>query len=156
MRIYLNELHPRLKLTPPFRLLLLKTLKTFIETESLHGAEVSVILTDDNHLESLNAKYRNKSGTTDVLSFPYQEELICNKKLRSGEDFILGEIYISMDQVVDQARDDNVSAAERTVFILIHGLYHLIGYCHGNPEDFNRMEALVYKIYNKALKFCRK
>ena len=155
MRIYLNELHPRQKLTPSFRLLILRTLKAFIKAESLPGAEISVILTEDRHLESLNDKYRNKKQPTDVLSFPYQEENFFSHKNKSGENFLLGEIYISMDQVVEQARNDKVSVASRTVFLLIHGLYHLLGYDHGSPEAFKEMENLVNNLYKKALNFNR-
>ncbi len=149
MRVYINELHPHIKPDPSFRYIILKTVKAFLKKEQLPGAEISVIFSDDTHLQSLNYRYRQKNQPTDVLAFPFIEGDLWRRRFEDGGKFILGEIYISLDQVTLQAEEDNVKTAERAVFLLIHGLYHLLGYEHDNDKDFEEMETLVQKLYKE-------
>ncbi len=76
------------------------------------------MLADDATLADLNQRFKKRSGPTDVLSFPLDEE-----------DF-LGEVYVSIDRARDQAREYDESEERETKRLVLHGLLHLLGYTH--------------------------
>lgn len=77
--------------------------------------EISLALVSDQEIKKLNRTYRSINRPTDVLSFP-------------GEGNFLGEIIIDYGQIKRQARHFGHSARQELIFILVHGLLHLIGY----------------------------
>ncbi len=100
-------------------------------------AEVSITLTDDKEIHKLNRKYRNIDKPTNVLSF----EL--------GDDILLGDIYISLDTVVREAKDANISVEEHTAHMVVHGVLHLLGYDHLNNYEAKIMESKEIAILKK-------
>lgn len=98
------------------------------------GAEVSIILTDDANIHSLNRQYRNIDRATNVLSF----EL--------GDDMLLGDVYISLDTVRREAAAAGISVAEHTAHMVVHGVLHLMGYDHIDNADAIVMEAKEIKV----------
>lgn len=87
--------------------------------------ELSILLTDDEHIAELNNRYRGKEGPTNVLAFPMSES-------NAG---MLGDIVISLDTARREA-DACEEPLPLTVFrLLIHGLLHLIGYDHETSEE---------------------
>lgn len=103
----------------------------------LPGAEVSVLLTGDRYMRTLNRRYRGKDRTTDVLSFP----------MRGGRDDrfpsrLLGDIVISIPAAARQAKEQGGSLRSEIDRLLVHGFLHLLGYAHerGGTEA-RRMEA---------------
>lgn len=93
----------------------------------LKDTEVSVCLTDDETVRSLNKTYRGKDKPTDVLSFVYNEP--------AGKYTLLGEIVISVDTAERQARDLGHSLEEEIKRLLVHGFVHLLGYDHERGEE---------------------
>ncbi len=91
-------------------------------------SEVSIILTNDTEIHEINRIHRNVDKPTNVLSF----EL--------GDDVLLGDIYISLDTVMREADDANISIAEHTAHMVVHGVLHLMGYDHINDDDAAVME----------------
>ena len=100
-------------------------------------SEVSIILTDDAEIHALNRDWRGKDAPTNVLSF----EL--------GDDVLLGDIYISLDTVVREAKDANISVAEHTAHMVVHGVLHLLGYDHLDDKQAKKMESQEIKILAK-------
>ena len=98
------------------------------------GAEVSIILTNDQKIQQLNREYRNLDKPTNVLSF----EL--------GDDVLLGDIYVSLDTVLREAADENISVEDHTAHMVVHGVLHLQGYDHIKNRDANKMEKMETKI----------
>lgn len=88
-----------------------------------HGAEVSIILTDDAHIHELNKQYRNIDRPTNVLSF----EL--------GDPQLLGDIYISYDTVMREAGGDAKKFIDHAMHMAVHGTLHLLGYDHIDDDD---------------------
>lgn len=84
-----------------------------------------MFLTDDVTVRSLNSEYRNKDQSTDVLSFSQLEGE--NKLLTSP---LLGDIVISVQTAVRQARERALAIEEELLRLIIHGLLHLAGYEH--------------------------
>jgi rRNA maturation RNase YbeY len=102
---------------------------------------VNIIFRDDAFLADLNSHYRQKRGSTDVLSFPADPEL-----------GILGEIYISVDTARRQALDFGVTLREEILRLVCHGCLHLCGYDHHRRNDSARMEAKAEKYLGRFLK----
>lgn len=100
-------------------------------------SEVSITLTDDTEIHALNKMYRNMDKPTNVLSF----EL--------GDDILLGDIYISLDTVMREARDANISVAEHTAHMVVHGMFHLLGYDHLTDAQARVMEGKEIKVLHK-------
>lgn len=99
-----------------------------------HDAEVSITLTNDKEIHQLNRQYRNIDKPTNVLSF----EL--------GDDLLLGDIYISLDTVMREAADADISVSEHTAHMIVHGVLHLLGYDHLNNRQARVMEGKEVKI----------
>ena len=101
--------------------------------------EISLLLTDDETIRQLNKEYRNKDKSTDVLSFPMEDEIM------------LGDIAISVDTAKRQAEEAEINLDRETAFLFIHGLLHLLGYDHEtSQEDETEMFALQELILNEA------
>lgn len=104
--------------------------------------EISLLLTDDETIRQLNKEYRNKDKSTDVLSFPMEDEIM------------LGDIVISVDTAKRQAEEAEINLDRETAFLFIHGLLHLLGYDHEtSQEDEAEMFALQEKILKKLIDY---
>lgn len=101
------------------------------------NSEVSIILTDDAEIHEINRVYRGVDRPTNVLSF----EL--------GDDVLLGDIYISLDTVVREAKAANISVAEHVAHMVVHGVLHLQGYDHIDDGDAVIMESKEVQILKK-------
>lgn len=100
-------------------------------------SEVSIILTDDKEIHELNRQYRNIDKPTNVLSF----EL--------GDDILLGDIYISLDTVMREAKELNITVEEHTAHMVVHGVLHLLGYDHIKDDDAIVMETKEISVLEK-------
>jgi probable rRNA maturation factor len=86
-------------------------------------AELSIALVGDAEMRPLNAKYRLKNKTTDVLSFAVEDQ-------PSAASRLLGDVIISVEQARRQAKERSHSLRREMVTLLIHGILHLLGYDH--------------------------
>jgi probable rRNA maturation factor len=100
-------------------------LSRFIQLEAL------LRLTDDAELRALNAQFRDKDETTDVLSFASEEFVDGVFQPRHAEPvFHLGEIYISMPLCERQALEHGHSVDAELTLLTVHGALHLLGFDH--------------------------
>jgi probable rRNA maturation factor len=104
----------------------------------LGHAELSVLLTDDDHIRNLNRRYRDKDRPTDVLSFPLDAP-----KRGSRQAFALGDVVISIDTAARQAASRRRELQVEVTHLLAHGLLHLIGHDHGSAPEKQKMWALT-------------
>lgn len=103
-------------------------------------AEVGLVVTDDATVRDLNRRYLGRDETTDVLSFGHEA---------GSEPFVtppdgvrrLGEIVLSHPTAERQALEADRSVQEEVAHLVAHGLLHLLGYDHAEPEDERRMRA---------------
>lgn len=105
----------------------------------------SVILTDDEEVHILNREYRNIDRTTDVISFALND----NGSI-PGPINVLGDIYISIPKMMEQAKEYGHSEKREVAFLAVHGLLHLLGYDHtlGEKEE-KEMFDLQKEILNE-------
>ena len=103
---------------------------------------VSFIIVDNEEIHKINKDYRNIDRPTDVISFA----TIDGNSDRSLS-YELGDIYISIDKMNDQAKEYGHSQMREFAFLVTHGLLHLLGYDHMNKID----EEIMFKKQDELL-----
>lgn len=103
-------------------------------------AEVTILLTDDQQIESLNASFRGLNKPTNVLSFPFEDHPGGETEQDSGT--YLGDLALASGVVRREAIDQAKSTSDHFNHMIVHGLLHLLGYDHEDDESAEAMEAL--------------
>jgi len=105
-----------------------------LQKERLEAStEVGVLLTTDEEVHRLNKEYRGVDRTTDVLSFSLEDEDEMFHPPPEGVRW-LGEVVVSYPQAVRQAAEYGHSVEREVAFLTVHGVLHLLGYDHEQPE----------------------
>ena len=102
---------------------------------------MSIIIVDNKTIHEINKQYRNIDRETDVISFALEEGETIEEPVKT-----LGDIYISIDKVYEQAKEYNHSVKRELFFLVTHGFLHLLGYDHMNKEDEEKMFSLQEEI----------
>jgi len=103
--------------------------------------EVSVKLSDDSEVHSLNKAYRGKDKPTNVLSFPQiQPDLLETLANTDDGEALLGDIILAYETCRDEASAKNISFSHHVSHLIVHGSLHLLGYDHENEIDAGLME----------------
>ena len=109
-----------------------------LETEHM----ISFILVDNETIHQINKDYRNIDRPTDVISFATIDSSITREL-----SYELGDIYISIDKVYEQATAYNHSVMREFAFLVTHGTLHLLGYDHieydAEQEMFKKQEEVL-------------
>jgi probable rRNA maturation factor len=100
--------------------------------------DLSVVLCTDKFIHSLNNDFRKKDRPTDVLSFPYGDDL---ESLHSESVRMLGDIIISVETAGRQAESRGHTLRHEVTVLLVHGILHLLGYTHENDDDETEMNS---------------
>lgn len=117
-----------------------------------YDAELSVTLTDNANIRSLNNEYRNIDRATDVLSFPlYEVEEIEAIEGDEDEPICLGDIVVSLERAQEQATEYGHSFEREVAFLCVHSVLHLLGYDHElgaeqEKEMFEKQEEILKKM----------
>lgn len=109
--------------------------------------EVSVLLSDDEGISSLNAEYRGVEGPTDVLSFSQHE----GEDEFAGEENLLGDLVISVETAKRQAKEQGRALDAEIDMLVAHGLLHLLGYDHAEPAEAETMFARQNELLGQGL-----
>jgi probable rRNA maturation factor len=104
-------------------------------------AELSVVLVDEGSMEQLHVKWMDEPGPTDVLSFP-MDELRPTKDDEEPEPGLLGDVVLCPAVARRQAKDAGHSTEDELQLLCTHGILHLLGYDHAEPEEEREMFAL--------------
>ena len=99
-------------------------IETIVASENKILGEISYVFCDDEYLHSINMQYLNHDTLTDIISFDYTEG-----------DIISGDIFVSIERVVDNAKDFNVPFDEELKRVLAHGVLHYCGYKDKSDDD---------------------
>ena len=104
--------------------------------------ELSVVFGSDRLLQELNRTYRHQDRPTNVLAFPQSPTY-------EGEPAtpMLGDVIVALPTAAREAHDLQQSLEERVVYLLLHGILHLLGHDHeGSAAQRRRMEALERQV----------
>lgn len=108
----------------------------------------SVIFTTPEQIHQMNKEYRNVDRPTDVISFALQDDK--SDILIEEEEEELGDIFINVQAIKDQAREYGHSEKREACFLFCHGFLHLLGYDHMTPEDEKVMFGLQDEILDEV------
>lgn len=115
-----------------------RTMKTLLQAVDEKDSSISVTLVDDAAIQDINREHRGKDKPTDVLSFPMFDDAIEDPEI---EERLLGDIVISVDTARRQAADYDAPLQQEIYRLLIHGLLHVMGHDHMEPEERAAMET---------------
>jgi probable rRNA maturation factor len=108
------------------------------------GAELSVILTSDRAIRTLNRRWRGRDKSTNVLSFPAPPP--AGRKTWRGAPRHLGDIVLAYETVAREARAEGKPLDHHVAHLALHGFLHLLGYdheSHGQAEAMERRERRI-------------
>ncbi|MBY0688623.1 rRNA maturation RNase YbeY [Microbacterium marinilacus] len=104
-------------------------------------AEVAIVLVDEGAMEQLHLQWMDEPGPTDVLSFP-MDELRPGTEDQPTPPGLLGDIVLCPQVAESQAETAGHSTMDELILLTTHGLLHLLGYDHAEPDDEREMFGL--------------
>ncbi|MAZ24684.1 MAG: rRNA maturation RNase YbeY [Porticoccaceae bacterium] len=104
--------------------------------------EISIRIVDQEESAVLNKKYRNKVGSTNILSFPMNIE-------SPEHEIFLGDLVICAQTIANEAMQQKKKLDEHWAHIVIHGILHLLGYSHDESSNTKIMEDLEKKLLSE-------
>lgn len=117
--------------------------KYVVKKLELEKCEFNIIIIDNERIHEINREYRNIDRETDVISFAMEDEM----DVEYTDFRLLGDIYISIDRVISQAKEYGHSELREICFLATHGMLHLLGYDHMEPDD----EKVMFGLQNELL-----
>ena len=135
---------------------MLKAATLAVTGEGLDPAvcSASVTFVTPEEIRSLNAEYRDKDAVTDVLSFPMFATLEEARQdyaqfgSEEGYELALGDVVINKQRAEEQAEEFGHSVEREIVYLMVHSLFHLMGYDHETEEDKAVMRAKEEAVMN--------
>lgn len=129
-----------------------RAMRTLLEHVDRAGDEISLTLVDDPAIREINREQRGKDAPTDVLSFPLNPTDFGDPdsftgaspvaaRPPGGPPMLLGDIVISIDTARRQAAEYDAPLQRELERLMIHGLLHVLGHDHMEPDERAVMEA---------------
>ncbi|UQS85445.1 rRNA maturation RNase YbeY [Apilactobacillus apisilvae] len=121
--------------------------------ELKENTEMSVTFVNNDEIKKINKQYRGVDRATDVISFAIEDgededfPLIMDSEMADEIPENIGDIFVSIDKVQEQADFLNHSYERELGFLVVHGFLHLNGYDHMEPED----EAVMFPLQRKIM-----
>ncbi len=104
-------------------------------------AELCIKVVDEATIAELNEQWMEKEGPTDVLAFP-MDELRPGLVNEEPEEGVLGDLVLCPAVAARQAKDAGHSVRDEVDLLTVHGILHLLGYDHADPEEHAEMFGL--------------
>ena len=105
-------------------------IRTLVEDESAGAGSVNVVYCNNRLMRELNKDFLGRNKTTDVLAFNLDDD---------GNDGLLGEVYVNLQQARKQAEDYKIKYSEEVERLTVHGILHLLGYDDSGSENRSEM-----------------
>jgi probable rRNA maturation factor len=110
-------------------------------------AELSVLLVDVDSMEQLHKRWMDESGPTDVLAFPMDELHTARHDEEPGPTpTLLGDVVLCPAVAERQAREAGHATEDELHLLCAHGVLHLLGYDHGDPDEEREMFAVQGRV----------
>jgi probable rRNA maturation factor len=117
---------------PDAEALVLRAAQAVLDGEGADGEGVTLLLTDDETVRDLNARFRNKDAATNVLSFPAPP----------NPERHLGDVALAYGVCAREAVEQGKPLGHHLQHLVAHGVLHLLGYDHMTDEEAEAMEGL--------------
>ena len=119
--------------------------RTILEELNHPDKEISILFVDDQQISALNKQFFQRNRPTNVISFP-----MAQGEFTEVNPQVLGDVVISVETAMREARESGLSFAEEVTFLLIHGILHLTGHDH-TDRDGREMEVIQEGLFNKLV-----
>lgn len=142
VKVLITNRQKEVKIPSGIRLLIRRCCHAVLIEENFNdSAEVSVSFVTNEQIRQLNAEFRKKDMPTDVLSFPLGENGVYDRNMET-DAMMLGDIVISVEKAVEQAKIYGHSLQREIGFLTVHSMLHLLGYDHelGGIEQVHMRE----------------
>ena len=106
------------------------------------NASINIKIIKDKEMLNLNNHFRNKETSTNVLSFTNED---ISKSITGN----LGDIAINYDYILEESNEQNKTFDDHMIHMLIHGIYHILGFDHDNDKVASVMEKKEVTLLNK-------
>lgn len=120
-----------------------KVISIALDTEKVKQPIFSIIFVSEDRIQEINKEYRGIDKVTDVISFAFED----NPDIIYDEFRFLGEIYICIPRMIEQAKLYGHSEMRELSFLTVHGILHLLGYDHMIKEEeeimFSKQELIL-------------
>ncbi|XP_055463208.1 endoribonuclease YbeY isoform X2 [Psammomys obesus] len=102
--------------------------------------DLGIICVDNENIQHINRIYRNKNVPTDVLSFPFHENLKAGElpQPRSPDEYNLGDVFLGVEYIFQQCKE-NEDFHDILTVTATHGLCHLLGFTHSSKAEWQKM-----------------
>ena len=114
-----------------------------LDRGGMRGHGLTVRIVDEEEMLALNTAYRNRSKTTNVLSFPFES-------VPGIEQAYAGDVVICQQVVSEEAREQGKALDRHFAHMVVHGTLHLCGFDHQNDAQAEHMEGLENRILAEA------
>ncbi|XP_068602767.1 endoribonuclease YbeY-like isoform X2 [Brachionichthys hirsutus] len=142
------------KVVPLRRARIRRNVDTLRHILGIQKFDLGIVCVDNKRIQQINSVYRKKNVPTDVLSFPFYEDL------RPGrlpcplhrDELNLGDIFLGVEFVLKQCQEESLDLYEALTVITAHGICHLLGYRHETEEELTEMlqrESYILTEYNR-------
>ena len=119
-----------------------KALSYIFKEEGITDSSINLKILTDEDIKELNKKFRNKNTTTNVLSFSNED---VSKSITGN----LGDIAISYEFVKRESKEHKKNFDDHMIHMLVHGVYHILGFDHENDQMADIMEIKEVKLLKK-------
>jgi probable rRNA maturation factor len=119
-----------------------KALSYIFKEEGITDSSINLKILTDEDIKELNKKFRNKNTTTNVLSFSNED---VSKSITGN----LGDIAISYEFAKRESKEHKKNFDDHMIHMLVHGVYHILGFDHENDEMADIMEIKEVKLLKK-------
>ncbi|XP_012691860.1 endoribonuclease YbeY [Clupea harengus] len=139
---------------PVRRARLRKDVETLRHILGIQKFDVGLICVDNCKMQRINNIYRKKNTPTDVLSFPFYEDLRPGK-LPCGlhrDELNLGDVFLGVEYVMQQCKGTSQDFHSTLTVVTAHGICHLLGYRHETDEEWKEMfqrESYILAEFNR-------
>jgi len=137
INLEINNQQGKIKINEELENLLKKIAQKAAKYEKKDEGNISLALVNNKKIKELNKKFRNKDEATDVLSFPM-------------DDKIWGDIIISTEKIIEQAKEYGHSRQRELAYLYTHGILHLLGYDHKTSSEKEKMREIEEKILEEV------
>ncbi|TPG18510.1 rRNA maturation RNase YbeY [Sphingomonas koreensis] len=112
--------------------------------QAVAAIEISLRLTGDDEVQTLNREYRHKDAATNVLSFPMVQRDLLDTISENSDDgeVLLGDIVLAHGVCAREATEKGISPEDHAAHLIVHGTLHLLGYDHVDDAEADHMEAI--------------
>lgn len=122
-----------------------KIARKILSDSGYPDAELSILIVDNADIQEINRDYLQRDKPTNVISFAMQEG-----EGGGVQPLLLGDVVISAERAADDAAEAGIPFEHELIFLLLHGILHLLGYDHerGTEEQAAEMEAREQELFS--------